>query len=91
MLSHRTSLRRAAAPGAAPAPVPLPSPRGTGSNAADLLTPAAVAELLGVKPKVLERWRGAGEGPRFVRLHRRCLIRCSGRSSPPRRGAASLV
>jgi hypothetical protein len=33
-----------------------------------LLTPAAAAAMLGVTPKALERWRGTGAGPVFVRL-----------------------
>jgi predicted site-specific integrase-resolvase len=33
-----------------------------------LLTPVQAAERLGVSPQVLERWRGAGGGPVFVKL-----------------------
>jgi Helix-turn-helix domain len=40
---------------------------------ADLMTPAAVADRLGVSTKLLERWRGTGEGPAFVRLTRKTL------------------
>jgi hypothetical protein len=39
----------------------------------DLLTPDAVAGRLGVSTKALERWRGTGEGPAFVRLSRKTL------------------
>ena len=34
---------------------------------ARLLRPAEAAERLGVTVKTLERWRGTGEGPQFVR------------------------
>lgn len=33
-----------------------------------LLTPAQVAEYLGVGQKTLERWRSTGDGPRYVKL-----------------------
>ena len=33
-----------------------------------LLTPHQAAERLGVKAQVLERWRGIGGGPVFVKL-----------------------
>jgi len=33
-----------------------------------LITPAAAAGRLGVNAKVLERWRGSGDGPAFVRM-----------------------
>lgn len=39
----------------------------------DLLTPALAAERLSVSPKVLERWRGAGGGPTFVKLSRKTI------------------
>jgi predicted site-specific integrase-resolvase len=32
------------------------------------MTPANAAEILRVRVKVLERWRGSGDGPAFVRL-----------------------
>ncbi len=35
-----------------------------------LLAPAAVAEMLGLTERTLERWRITGEGPRFVKLSR---------------------
>jgi hypothetical protein len=35
---------------------------------AELLTPAQAAAILSVQAKVLERWRGTGGGPAFVRL-----------------------
>jgi hypothetical protein len=38
------------------------------SNHDDLLTPAMAGDRLKVTAKVLERWRGTGEGPSFVRL-----------------------
>ncbi len=33
-----------------------------------LLTARQAGELLGVSPETLERWRGAGTGPAFVKL-----------------------
>lgn len=33
-----------------------------------LLTAIQAAERLGVPPSVLERWRGTGEGPAFIKL-----------------------
>jgi hypothetical protein len=38
-----------------------------------LLTPDEVRLRLGVTPKALERWRGSGEGPLFVRLSRKTI------------------
>lgn len=35
-----------------------------------LLAPSAVAEMLGLTERTLERWRITGEGPRFVKLSR---------------------
>jgi excisionase family DNA binding protein len=35
-----------------------------------LLTPAEVADLLGVSERTLEGWRRAGGGPGFLRLSR---------------------
>jgi predicted site-specific integrase-resolvase len=37
------------------------------------MTPAAVADRLGVSKKLRKRWRGNGEGPAFVRLTRKTL------------------
>lgn len=53
---------------AAPAPADAPQ-----RPISDLLTPDAVAGRLGVSTKVLERWRGSGEGPAFVRLSRKTI------------------
>jgi hypothetical protein len=39
----------------------------------DLLTPDAAAGRLGITKMVLERWRGTGNGPAFVRLSRKTL------------------
>ncbi len=36
-----------------------------------LLMPGEVANLLGIKPKTLEAWRAAGEGPPHVIIGRR--------------------
>ena len=33
-----------------------------------LLTARQAGELLGVSPETLERWRGAGAGPPFIKL-----------------------
>ena len=38
-----------------------------------LLTARQAGELLGVPPETLERWRGAGTGPAFVRLSGRYI------------------
>ena len=36
-----------------------------------LLTPAEVAQVLGVGVRTLERWRMTGEGPEFLKLSRK--------------------
>ncbi len=38
-----------------------------------LLTASQAGELLGVSPETLERWRGAGTGPAFVKLSGRYI------------------
>jgi Helix-turn-helix domain len=38
-----------------------------------LLTPNEAADYLGVTEKFLENWRGAGEGPAFIKLSPRCV------------------
>ncbi len=38
-----------------------------------LLTSRQAGELLGVSPETLERWRGAGTGPAYVRLSGRYI------------------
>ena len=38
-----------------------------------LLTARQAGELLGVSPETLERWRGAGTGPAFVKLSGRYI------------------
>jgi predicted site-specific integrase-resolvase len=38
-----------------------------------LLTARQAGELLGVSPETLERWRGAGTGPAFIRLSGRYI------------------
>jgi excisionase family DNA binding protein len=40
---------------------------------AEVYSPAELADLLRVSVSLLERWRAAGDGPRFVRLGRRVL------------------
>jgi hypothetical protein len=49
------------------APTGRPNPTGERGRA-ELLTPAQAAAILSVQAKVLERWRGTGGGPAFVRL-----------------------
>ncbi len=59
-----------AAPAASPpaeAPVGPTVPVPVGIHA-DLITPTEAAERLSVKAAVLERWRGNGAGPAFVRM-----------------------
>jgi hypothetical protein len=61
-----------------PAPIPSTTPTAAPSvlapapahdqQAGELITPAAAADRLSVTAKVLERWRGTGDGPAFVRL-----------------------
>lgn len=41
--------------------------------ATELLTEAEVAELLGVRPKTLARWRWQGQGPIFRKIGRKPL------------------
>jgi len=43
--------------------------------AISLLTPAEAAELLRTTVKSLERWRGAGGGPTYVKIGRRVAYR----------------
>ena len=38
-----------------------------------LLTPDQAASRLGVKAAVLERWRGTGDGPKYIRLSKKSL------------------
>ncbi len=38
------------------------------SDTREFLTEPQLAELLGVDPRTLHRWRGSGEGPPFVRI-----------------------
>ncbi len=40
---------------------------------ARLLRPAEAAEQLGVTAKTLERWRGAGDGPAYVRCNSKTI------------------
>ena len=46
-----------------------PSPAGS----ADLITPDETASLLRVGKKVLERWRGAGCGPAYLRFNAKTI------------------
>jgi hypothetical protein len=65
------ALNRAKSNAAALAAVPTQSATPTADGAprsSELITPAQAADLLRVRAKVLERWRGTGEGPAFVRL-----------------------
>jgi predicted DNA-binding transcriptional regulator AlpA len=38
-----------------------------------LLNQAAVAAILGVKPRTLEDWRLRGTGPDYIRISSRCV------------------
>jgi hypothetical protein len=38
-----------------------------------LLTPDQAGDLLGVTARVMERWRGCGDGPKFARLSRKTI------------------
>jgi hypothetical protein len=38
------------------------------ASRAVLLTPPQAADILCVTPRALERWRGTGEGPHYVRV-----------------------
>ena len=43
------------------------------ASRAVLLAPDQAANLLGVTPRVLERWRASGDGPQFARLSRKAI------------------
>ncbi len=45
-----------------------PSPENAMTALPALLTPAQVAEYLGVTQKSLEHWRSIGDGPRYVKI-----------------------
>lgn len=69
------AMRAAAMPSGSRAPAAPADPIVAAMNAAEagvprLLTPANVAEQLGLTERTLERWRITGEGPRFVKLSR---------------------
>ena len=68
-------MRPPAHPGpAAPADRPPPAPpAGAATATTELLTPAAAAARLGVSEKVMERWRGTGGGPLFVKMTHKTL------------------
>jgi hypothetical protein len=51
-----------------PRPSPRPPAPSSDRRTGELIAPAVVAARLNVTAKVLERWRGTGEGPAFVRL-----------------------
>jgi len=51
-----------------PAAVPGSPAFDSERNRAELITPDQAAVLLSLNAKVLERWRGNGQGPAFVRL-----------------------
>jgi len=42
-----------------------------------LLTEAQAAEILNCTPRALQRWRGVGEGPIFIKVGRLCRYRRS--------------
>lgn len=55
------------------APTTPPATSTGDRNHAELITPAVAAERLSVTAKVLERWRGTGNGPAFVKLTRKTI------------------
>lgn len=59
---------RPSAPPPKPAALPGPAAPETRRPPGELITPAQAADQLHVQAKVLERWRGTGDGPAFVRL-----------------------
>lgn len=61
--SNPQPLSASATAGAEQLPLPL-------ASRAVLITPEQAADLLGVTPRALERWRASGDGPQFVRLSR---------------------
>ena len=73
-LGRFTRVRPAPRSSTMPAPPPTAVSAGTmpasdiAPATAELLAPAQAADLLGVRAQVLERWRGTGDGPAFVRL-----------------------
>jgi len=73
MLNSRPYLTSATATRSAPPSAAPPSPQCAPPSSTGLLTPSAVATMLRVNTKVLERWRGTGDGPRFVRLTRKTI------------------
>ena len=73
-IGHITKVRPAVSPPprqpagvGATANASLPGTQGD-SAPGGLITPAMAADRLSVTAKVLERWRGTGNGPVFVRL-----------------------
>jgi len=64
---------RATSAGQAPALAPPEQAALPIASRAVLLTPDQAADMLGVTPRVLERWRGCGDGPVFVRLTRKTI------------------
>jgi hypothetical protein len=67
-LGQITRPRQPTSPQASSPPAPRPPDPGRDEIHVDLLTPAMAGDRLKVTAKVLERWRGTGEGPSFVRL-----------------------
>lgn len=74
----------------------------TPSRTARLLTTDDLAAMVGVKPRTVERWRAAGEGPPFMlfgrsiryhpaRVQAWMLAREQGTPSASRRGTPSKV
>ena len=73
MLNKHRNLHRPTPTLGVPPSVTPPVPKAAAPTSTDLLTPSAVAALLRVSAKALERWRGTGDGPRFVRLTRKTI------------------
>ena len=73
MTIRRHKPKQASTPPVAPAAAGFPPARrapepGREWQPGELITPAVAADRLSVTAKVLERWRGTGDGPVFVRL-----------------------
>lgn len=69
----RPAPRQSTIPVSQPAAAPTGAMPASDVDPGDLLAPAQAAELLGVRPQVLERWPGNGEGPVFIRLSRKTI------------------
>jgi len=73
-MSHATrqavTLRHRSSPGARP---PAAEPRPGASSIRPNVDTRRAAELIGMSTRTLEKWRGEGNGPPFLKLGRRVL------------------